>query len=129
MVVAGRRRWAVLAVVVASCGGLTEKAPVTYTRAPNIPDDLVNDASTAATPDTPDDAGAADATQLASSADAGSKPTKPGPSSKPADANLCYKKLSGGCCDDAVTKKRGKNGCPKGYVAAGSCIPRASCPP
>ena len=117
-----------IAVVVAACGGLSEKPHTTYTRAPNLPDDLVNDASVAATPDTPEDSGA----PVASTSQPPDKPPpKPSAtaSTKPPDANLCYKKLSGGCCDDAVTKKRGKTGCPKGYVPAGSCIPRASCPP
>ncbi len=126
----GRRRWAGIALVVAACGGLAEKPPITYTRAPNLPDDLVNDAG--ANPPEPDDSGSPASATTASSADAGTKPSPKSSASsapaKPPDANLCYKKLSGGCCDDAVVKKRGKNGCPKGYVAAGSCIPRASCP-
>jgi len=129
MVVAGRRRWAVIAVAVAACGGLSEKAPITYTRAPNIPDDLLNDASAPATPDTPDDAGSPAAPTTGSSDKPSPKPPPSATPPKPPEANLCYKKLSGGCCDDAVTKKRGKSGCPKGYVPAGSCIPRASCPP
>ncbi len=149
MVVVGcLRRWAAFAVVVAACTEPTRRPPIAYERVPGAPsNDDDASSSSASVASASSSATASPSAPPASSSPPDSPPpaepkgpagprpkniTAPSTSAPAASASakpklqdeLCYKKLSGGCCGTTgvkVQRKEGRYACPHGYAPAAYC--------